>query len=253
MSNHINIKTNLLPPPWQELSYAEIMTRPDGQLINGGRASRVYRFIDGKEVCFLKRYTYQKIHWQHCWQKSQVRREFENLQKIKQADLDCNTIEILAYGEQRRCRILIDAFLLSREVTDNERLSLFLGLNHDHPQRQLVVEKVTQLGQRIIESGLAITDLFFRNLVVVPKDANLYLLDVQYCARNRYRAKIKSYPQFWSNILLFFTPDEQNLAAKMLVPHLPYDLKELDTRAQPFIRKETKRKIAELAFIKNNC
>ena len=253
MSRHINITTNLLPPPWQKFSYEEIMTRPDGQLINDGRSSRVYRFEDGGDVCFLKRYTYQKIHWQHCWQKSQVRREYENLEKIKQADLDCDTIEILAYGEQRRCRVLIDAFLLSREVAGNERLSLFLGSNRDHPQRQLVVEKVIQLGQKIIESGLAVTDLFFRNLVVVPKDAGLYLLDVQYCDRNRRRAEMKTYPQLWSNILLFFTLNEQNLAAKMLAPQLPYNLDELDTRAQRFLKKEKKRKAAELAFIENNC
>ncbi len=229
------------------------MTRPDGQLINDGRSSRVYRFEDGENVCFLKRYTYRKIHWQHCWQNSQVRQEFENLEKIKLADLGCETIEVLAYGEQRRCRILIDAFLLSREVTNNVRLSLFLGSNSDHPQRQLVVEKVIQLGQKIIVSGMAITDLFFRNLVVVPEDASLYLLDAQYCDHNRRRAELKTYPQLWSNILLFFTPEEQNLAAKMLLPHLPCNLKELNTRAQQFIRKETKRKAAEVAFIENNC
>ncbi len=251
MSQQIKITTNHLPPPWSELSYTEIMARPNGQLINGGRSSWVYRFVDGENICFLKRYTYQKIHWRYCWQKSQVRREFENLEKIKRAQLGCKTIEILAYGEQRRCRILTDAFLLSREVADNERLSLFLCSNRDHPQRQLVVKNVIQLGQKIIESDLAITDLFFRNLVVVPKNADLHLLDVQYCDRNRQRAEIKTYPQLWSNILLFFTLEEQNQAAKMLTPHLPYNLDELNKRAQQFIYKEKKRKAAELAFIEN--
>ena len=228
------------------------MLRPDGQLINDGRSSRVYRFIDGEDICFLKRYTYRKIHWQHCWQKSQVRREFENLEKIKQAGLGCRTIEIMAYGEQRRCRVLKNAFLLSREVAGNVRLSLFLSSNSVHPQRELIVEKVIQLGQKIIESGLAITDLFFRNLVVVPKTASLYLLDVQYCKPNRQRAELKTYPQLWSNILLFFTHEEQNLAAKRLLPYLPCNLNELNMRARQFLRKETKRKIDELAFIENN-
>ena len=253
MSNHIAVPMTPLPLPWRELSYEEIMTRPKGQLINDGRSSRVYRFKDGENICFLKRYTYRKIHWQHCWQRSQVRREFDNLEKIKEANLGCKTIEILAYGEQRRCRILIDAFLLSREVPGNERLSLFLDAKTDHPQRQIVIKKTIQLGQKIIESGLAITDLFFRNLVVVPKDAGLYLLDVQFCDRNRRRAEMKTYPQLWSNILLFFTPDEQDLAAQMLAPRLPYNLNELNIRAQQFIRKETKRKAAELAFIESNC
>ena len=225
------------------------MSRPNGQLINGGRSSRVYRFVDGENVCFLKRYTYRKIHWKHCWQESQVLREYKNLKKIEQADLGCGTIEILAYGEQRRYRVLIDAFLLSREVCGSERLSLFLGSNYEHPQRQPVIEKVLQLGQKIIESGLAITDLFFRNIVVVPKDAGLYLLDVQRCDRNRRRAEMKTYPQLWSNILLFCTPTEQNLAAEILGPHLPYSLNELSTRAQQFTRKEKKRKVAELAFM----
>ncbi len=253
MSQQIKITTNHLPPPWPELSYAEIMARTDGQLINDGRSSRVYRFVDGENICFLKRYTYRKIHWQHCWQKSQVQREFENLEKIKQAGLGCEIIEIMAYGEQRRCRVLIDAFLLSREVPDNVRLSLFLGANPDHPLRPLVIEKVLKFGEKVIESGLAITDLFFRNLVVVPKDARLYLLDVQDCPRNRRRAEMKTYPQLWSNILLFFTPGEQELASERLLPHLPYSLNELNVRSQQFIHKETKRQTNELAFVKNNC
>ena len=252
MSRQIITTATPSPPPWHELHYEEIMTRSGGQLINDGRSSRVYRFVDGGNVCFLKRYTYRKIHWQHCWQKSQVLREYENLKKIKQADLGCNTIEILAYGEQRRYRVLIDAFLLSREVYGSERLSLFLGSNYEHPQRQLVIEKVLQLGQKIIESGLAITDLFFRNIVVVPKDAGLYLLDVQRCDHNRRRAKMKTYPQLWSNILLFCTPSEQNQAAEILGPYLPYSLNELSTKAQRFMHKETKRKTIELAFTARN-
>ena len=64
---------------------------------------------------------------------------------------------------------------------------------------------------------------------------------------------MKTYPQLWSNILLFFTPDEQNLAAKILLPHLPYNLNELELRAQQFSHKEKKRKATELAFIENNC
>ena len=228
------------------------MTRPNGQKINGGRSSQVHRFDDGENVCFLKRYTYRKIHWKDCWQESQVLREYENLKKIKQADLGCGTIEILAYGEQRRYRVLIDAFLLSREVCGSERLSLFLGSNYKHPQRQLVIEKVLQLGLEIIKSGLAITDLFFRNIVVVPKDADLYLLDVQRCDHNRRRAEMKTYPQLWSNILLFFTPAEQQQATEILGPHLPCSLDKLNTKAQQFIQKETKRKKIELAFMARN-
>ena len=53
MSNHIIAQTTPLPPPWQELSYGEIMTRSGGQLINDGRSSRVYRFVDGESICFL--------------------------------------------------------------------------------------------------------------------------------------------------------------------------------------------------------
>ncbi len=250
MSRQIIPTATPLPPPWHELHYEEIMTRSGGRLINDGRSSRVYRFVDGENVCFLKRYTYRKIHWQHCWQKSQVRREHENLKKIAQAGLGCGTIEILAYGEQRRGLILVDAFLLSREVEGGESLALFLSLNSDHPQRKIVLEKLFRLGKEIIKSGLAITDLFFRNIVVVPEDAELYLLDVQRCARNRRRARMKSYPQYWSNILLFCTPVEQKLAAETVLPHLPYDLKELTKRAQQFIHKEKKRRAAELAFSK---
>jgi hypothetical protein len=248
MSAKIKLTDPDIPLLWRELSYDEIMTRAGGLLINDGRASRVFRFTDGEDVCFLKRYNYHKIHWHHCWQKSQVRREYENLNKIKTAGLDCEIIEVLAYGEERHGLFLHSSFLLSRAVPKGESLSLFLGLNPFHPQRRAVIIKLLQLGQQIIKSGLAITDLFFRNLVVVPKSATLYILDVQRCDRNRRRARRKTYPQFWSNILLFCTPEEQQLAAEMLATVLPCSIKELHTQAQQFIVKEKKRQTAELAL-----
>ena len=251
MSAKIKLTSPALPSAWRKLSYDEIMTRPDGQLINNGRSCRVFRFVDGEDICFLKRYNYRKIHWHHCWQKSQVRREYENLNRIKAANLACKTIEILAYGEQRHNLCLNSSFLLSRAVDKGESLSLFLSLNPYHPQRRTIIIKLLQLGQAIIKSGLAITDLFFRNLVIVPDSATLYMLDVQRCDRNRRRARRKSYPQFWSNILLFCTPEEQQLAAEMLANLLPYSLKELNNKAQQFITKEKKRQASELEFIKN--
>jgi len=250
MSTKIKVTVPELPLPWQKLSYNEIMTRPGGQLINGGRSSRVFRFIDGEDTCFLKRYNYHKIHWQHCWQKSQVCREYENLNKIKAAGLDCEIIEIMAYGEQRHNLCLNTSFLLSRAVDKGESLSLFLDLNPYHPQRRIIITKLFQLGQKIIKSGLAITDLFFRNLVIVPESATLYMLDVQRCDHNRHRAQKKTYPQFWSNILLFCTLEEQQLAAEMLENVLPYSIKELNIKAQQFMAKETKRQTNELIFIK---
>ena len=247
MSQKLTQVAAYLPTPWSNLSYAEIMNRSGGQLIQGGRSSRVFRFIDDHEICFLKRYNYRKIHWHHCWQKSQVQREFENLKKIKQANLSCETIEILAYGEQRRWgRILTDAFLLSRAVADGESLAFYLGTKPFHPQRRTILNKLFQLSREIIKSRLAITDLFFRNLVVVPPKATLFMLDVQYCNHNRRRAHYKSYPQLWSNILLFCTPEEQKLAAKIIEPSLPFTMEKLNHRAQQFIGKERKRQMAEL-------
>ena len=248
MSDKIKLTNPDIPLPWRELSYGEIMTRAGGLLINDGRSSRVFRFADGENICFLKRYNYQKIHWHHCWQKSQVRREYENLNKIKTADLDCEIIEILAYGEERHGLFLHTSFLLSRAVIKGESLSLFLGLNPFHPQRRAVIIKLLELGQKIIKSGLAITDLFFRNLVIVPESATLYMLDVQRCDHNRRRARKKTYPQFWSNILLFCTPEEQQLAAEMLATVLPCSIMKLHAQAQQFIVKEKKRQAVELAL-----
>jgi len=227
--------------------------RPGGQLIENGRSSRVFRFTDDQEVCFLKRYDYRKIHWSHCWHKSQVQREYENLERIKQTSLSCETIEILAYGEQRRWgRVLTDAFLLSRAVVDGESLAHYLGTKPYHPQRQDVLKNLFQLSREIIRSRLAITDLFFRNLVVVPAQATLFILDVQYCNHNQCRAQYKSYPQLWSNILLFCTPEEQKLAAKIIEPSLPFTMEKLNRRAQQFINKERKRQMAELDLSRGN-
>ncbi|MBN2705558.1 MAG: hypothetical protein JXR89_03860 [Deltaproteobacteria bacterium] len=225
------------------------MNRSEGLLINGGRSSRVYRFIDKEGVCYLKRYTYDKIHWRYCWQKSQARKEYENLEKIKRAELGCGTIEILAYGEKRECRILRSAFILSREVAGSQRLSLFLNENQS-PQRKPVVDTIISFGVKLIHSGLALNDLYFRNILVIPENAAIYLLDLQHCAHNRKRARLKTYPQLWSDILLYFTPDEQAWAAARLAAELPYNLKELRRRAEKFLPREKKRKAAELAYAK---
>ncbi len=247
MTKQIICKADL-PEPWQNFSYDKILFRPGGELINDGRSSRVFRFIDGENVFYLKRYLYHKVHWQHCWHKSQVKREFENLEKIKQAKLGCDTIEIIAYGENRRFRILTSAFLLSREIRKGERLSLFLSTKPDHPQRKPVIEKIISLAKNIVIQKIAITDYFLRNIVVVPQEAKLFLLDIQRCDRNRRRALKKSYPQLWSNILLFFSPEEQELAAQKLLPLLPYRRNELDILAQKFIPKEKKRKLSEITL-----
>lgn len=247
MAKKIIRKTDL-PEPWQNFSYDKILSRPGGELINDGRSSRVFRFIDGENVFYLKRYLYHKVHWQHCWQKSQVKREFENLKKIKRAKLGCDTIEIMAYGEKRCFRILESAFLLSREIINSERLSLFLSTKPDHPQRKPVIEKTIALAENIVTQKIAINDFFLRNIVVVPQEAKLFLLDVQHCNGNRRRAFKKSYPQLWSNILLFFSPEEQEFAAQKLLPLFPYSRSKLDILAQKFIPKEKKRKLSEIVL-----
>jgi hypothetical protein len=78
------------------------------------------------------------------------------------------------------------------------------------------------------------------------------MLDVQYCNHNQRRAQYKSYPQLWSNILLFCTPEEQKLAAKIIEPALPFTMEKLNRRAQQFINKERKRQMAELDLSRGN-
>jgi len=235
-----------LPEPWRQFTYNDIIHRRGGQLVNDGRSCRVHRFPDERGTCYLKRYLYRKIHWRHCWEKSQVVREFECLEKVRQAKLGCRIIEILAYGERRRCTVLLDAFLLSREVPDSRRLSLFLATGHEDPRRPAIVEKVVALAAQVMEKQLAITDLFFRNLVVVPTTAELYLLDIQQCHRNRKKALRKSWAQLWADIELFFTPAERQLAGDRLGPILGPAFPELRRRARLFIPKERKRKELEL-------
>jgi len=249
MTDFFFISSPPLPRPWADFSYDDFMNRSGGLLINGGRSSRVFRFVDKEGACYLKRYTYNKIHWRYCWQKSQARQEYENLEKLKQTSLGCSTIEILAFGEKRDGRILRSAFILSREVAGSQRLSLFLDENQS-PKRKPVIDKIVRFGAQLIRSGLALNDLYFRNILVIPESAEIYLLDVQHCALNRKRARLKTYPQLWSDILLYFTPDEQAWAAARLKAELPYNLKELRHRAEKFLPREKKRKAAELAYAK---
>jgi hypothetical protein len=237
-----------LSPPWRGLDYEAIMARPGGCLVNDGRSSKVHRFDDPGQTCFLKRYRYRKIHWRHCLEKSQVAREYENLERIRQADLGCRTIEILAFGERRRWRVLLDAFLLSRAVPGGRRLSLFLAERPADPRRAEVVAKLIAFGARVIASRLAIPDLFFRNLVVVPDTAELYLLDVQHCRTDPRRAARKSWPQFWADCEIFLTPAEKAAAAEQLAASLPEPFSALAERAAAFIPKEEKRRRQELTL-----
>jgi hypothetical protein len=239
-----------LPEPWAGLSYGGILARPGGELVNDGRSSRVHLFRDGPEACYLKRYRYRKIHWRHCFEKSQVQREYENLASFRRAGLACETIEILAWGERRRGRILLDAFLLSRAVPGGVRLSLFLANEPDHPCRAAVVEQVIAFGAQLIESRLALCDLFFRNLVVVPESARLHILDLQRCSfHNPGRAARKSWPQLWADIEIFFTPRERQQAAARFRPLLTAaGLAQMVSRARHFLPKERKRRAQEQAL-----
>lgn len=154
---------------------------------------------------------------------------------------------MLAYGERRYFRTLVDAFLLSREVPGGERLSLFFD-HLDHPRRQPVFDALLELAGEIMRQGLALTDFFFRNIIVIPEKAELYLLDVQRCDHFRRRAYHKSYPQFWSNMLLFCTADELQLARTRLSIVLSEPVEFLEQRARAFISREKKRQQDELIF-----
>ena len=242
---HTKIYTsNSLPSPWCELSYSAIMERGGGELVSGGRSSQVYLFCDSGERFFLKRYQYKKIHWHFCWQKSQVCREYENLEKIRRCNLPCGVIDIIGWGEQRYFRTIIDAFLLSRELPGGERLSLFL-YNREDVRRQSVINALVDLLLAVVDQGLALTDFFFRNILVVPETAELFLLDVQYCDHSERRAFLKSYPQFWSNVLLFFTQEEQRQIEERLALRWPKKFHRVAERAQVYMAKERKRKLSE--------
>jgi hypothetical protein len=255
MKNGRKTKTTIfapfpLPIPWDGFSYFDILTGIRGELVSDGRSSRVYQFIYSGECYFLKRYQYRKIHWHFCWRKSQVRLEFENLEKIRRSKLPCKVIDVLAYGEQRYFCTLVDAFLLSRKVPGGERLSFFL--NHlDHPRRQSVLNVLLDLVEGLIRQKMALTDFFFRNIVVVAEKAELFLLDVQRFDHSVRRAHGKSYPQFWSNMILFCTTDELRQAKKRLTLLLSEGtFAKIEERAQSFIHREKERQQDEREFAK---
>ena len=244
------VRTAPLPTPWNELSYTQIMTRSGGRLVNDGRSSRVHLFTDGNENCYLKRYRYRKIHWRHCFERSQVERETRNLEKFRRAEIKhCRTIEILAWGERRRGPILRDAFLLSRAVAGGVRLSLFLAAAPAHPRRTAVIARLVAFGAEVIRRRLALVDPYFRNLVVVPETAMLYILDLQRCARRPGLAARKSLPQFWADIEIFLTPAERERAEAAFRPLLPAGaFSRMRSRAALLIPKELKRRAQEEAL-----
>jgi tRNA A-37 threonylcarbamoyl transferase component Bud32 len=179
----------VLSPEWQVLlratrldSVEGVYALSGGTVIKGGRATELCRVelleAERRRVLFVKKYRYltSKERWSGFYRGtflgiSKVRREFENLARLRQWGLDAPAA--VAYGEERRGHWLHRSFLISEGVRDPFSLDLFIrdclpSLARDERRRLRteLIERLADYTRRMHEHRFVHHDYFWRNILL---------------------------------------------------------------------------------------
>jgi tRNA A-37 threonylcarbamoyl transferase component Bud32 len=166
---------------WQPLLRAHGLTTVDavyalkaGQLYRKTGSTEVRSVRLGERDVFIKKYWVTKasqivsgVTRGAVLGKSKVRREFENLQQLRDWGFDAPAP--VAYGEQRRARCLVRSFLISETVP--EACSLDAWIRNGQRDFAALADYVRRLHDRQFFH----CDLFWRNILVAGD--RFYLID----------------------------------------------------------------------------
>ncbi|MCD6340253.1 MAG: hypothetical protein J7M29_12845 [Verrucomicrobia bacterium] len=165
-----------------------------GETITRSGSSEVRRLelSDGRErrVVFLKKYWAN--NFRQAWKgalrgaffgRSKVRREFENLARLRAWGLDAPAPA--AYGEERRAGWLRRSFLISESAPEALPLDLFirdllprLSPEEQRRQRRELIESLARMVRRLHAHGFVHHDLFWRNILLSGRKLDrFYLID----------------------------------------------------------------------------
>jgi tRNA A-37 threonylcarbamoyl transferase component Bud32 len=187
----------VIAPDWQELLHRHGLDSMDtlyalheGTVLKAGKATELCRveFNDAgvARTLYIKKYWYpaSRLRWSGFYRGtflgiSKVRREFENLARLRQWGLDAPAA--VAYGEERRgrwprhlCRgWLHRSFLISEGVPEPLSLDLFIR-DHlpslaDNERRRLrmeIIERLADYTRRMHEHQFVHHDCFWRNILL---------------------------------------------------------------------------------------
>ena len=157
----------------------------------------------GHRVLFVKKYNSAKPKqlWSGALRgtllgKSKVRREFDNLNRLRQWGLDAPAP--IAYGEARRGGWLVRSFLVSEGVADPVPLD---ALIRDHlpgqsAQRRELLMRLADYVRRVHEQHFVHGDLYWRNIILTRGTLTRFaLIDAQKGHCWRARAELRSRAQ----------------------------------------------------------
>ena len=115
--------------------------------------------------------------------RSKVRREYENLVRLRDWGLDAP--QPVSYGEERRARWLVRSYLISEGVPDptplhvfiRERLASLAGEDARRTRRDLI-ERLANYTRRLHEHRFVHHDYFWRNILLAGSDlTHFFLID----------------------------------------------------------------------------
>ena len=190
-----------MAPDWQPLLQARqldgveaVYALQAGTVLKPGATTEVRRleWLDHglRRELYVKKYWYPTsgdrwsgFHRGTFWGVSKVRREFENLARLRAWGLDAPAP--VAYGEERQAGWLHRSFLISEGIPDPLSLDLFIrDLSPTLPaseQRQLRRELIGRLAdylRRMHEHRFVHHDFFWRNILLSGRSlAHFFLID----------------------------------------------------------------------------
>jgi tRNA A-37 threonylcarbamoyl transferase component Bud32 len=169
---------------WQPLlrahgleTVAAVYALDDGQVVTHTHTTEVRRVELGDRAVFIKKYWVTKasqiisgVTRGAVFGKSKVRREYENLARLRAWGFDAPVP--VAYGEERRAGCLVRSCLISEAIPDARGLHVLIREGHRD------VAKLADYIRRLHEHHFIHCDLFWRN-ILVPGNAldRFYLID----------------------------------------------------------------------------
>jgi tRNA A-37 threonylcarbamoyl transferase component Bud32 len=188
-----------IAPEWQELlrqrgllSVEAVYQLREGAVLKGGAATELRRLElrDDKQtrVLFIKKYWYPtfKLRWSGFYRgtflgTSKVRREFENLARLREWGLDAPAP--VAYGEERRNRWLYRSYLISEGVPSPMPLDLFIRdvlptmpARERRRQQTELLQRLADYTRRMHEHHFVHHDYFWRNILLSERSLEHFFL-----------------------------------------------------------------------------
>ncbi|MGA2605155.1 MAG: lipopolysaccharide kinase InaA family protein [Verrucomicrobiia bacterium] len=191
----------MITPEWQELlrqrglpGVEAVYRLREGAVLKGGAATELrrleWRDDNQTRVLFIKKYWYPtfRLRWSGFYRgtffgTSKVRREYENLARLRAWGLDAPAP--VAYGEERRGRWLHRSYLISEGVPSPMPLDVFIrdvlpamSAPERRQQQTELLQRLADYTRRMHDHHFVHHDYFWRNILLSGRSlAHFFLID----------------------------------------------------------------------------